>query len=121
LRQWLELSLNDKVPPSLLLLSRALYLPEDISFTDRLKALVQILPEGIAESTRQKLTELEGGKVDHKARLNLIKQIEEAIAKEKAMEEDKKKEEEKQKVLQLKTEEEKARVAAAAAAEGVAA
>ncbi|EYC12675.1 hypothetical protein Y032_0046g1357 [Ancylostoma ceylanicum] len=120
LGQWLELSLNDKVPPSLLLLSRALYLPEDISFTDRLKALVQILPEGIAESTRQKLTELEGGKVDHKARLNLIKQIEEAIAKEKAMEEEKKKEEEKQKVLQLKAEEEKARAAAAIAAEGIA-
>ncbi|KAK6754431.1 hypothetical protein RB195_013438 [Necator americanus] len=111
LKQWLELSLNDKVPPSLLLLSRALYLPEDISFTDRLKALVQILPEGIAESARQKLTEMEGGKVDHKARLDLIKQIEEAIAKEKAMEE-KKKEEDKQKAVLLKTDEEKARTPA---------
>ncbi|VDM58852.1 unnamed protein product [Angiostrongylus costaricensis] len=94
LKQWLELSLSDKVPPSLLLLSRALYLPEDISFTDRLKALVQNLPEGIAESTRQKLTEMEGGQVDHKERLNLIRQIEEAIEKEKAIEMEKKREEE---------------------------
>ncbi|VDM81059.1 unnamed protein product [Strongylus vulgaris] len=114
LGQWLELSLNDKIPPSLLLLSRALYLPEDISFTDRLKALVQSLPEGIAESTRQKLTELEGGKVDHKARLDLIRQIEEAIAKEKAMEEEKKKKEEK--VETIKAEGEKARVIAEGAA-----
>ncbi|CAJ0591881.1 unnamed protein product [Cylicocyclus nassatus] len=119
LGQWLELSLNDKIPPSLLLLSRALYLPEDISFTDRLKALVQSLPEGIAESTRQKLTELEGGKVDHKARLDLIKQIEEAIAKEKAIEEEKKKEKEKV----VLAEGEKERVAAeeiASMSEGIA-
>ncbi|KAE9414898.1 hypothetical protein Angca_006933, partial [Angiostrongylus cantonensis] len=97
LKQWLELSLSDKVPPSLLLLSRALYLPEDISFTDRLKAMVQNLPEGmfcIAESTRQKLTEMEGGQVDHKERLNLIRQIEEAIEKEKAIEMEKKREDE---------------------------
>ncbi|KJH44577.1 LETM1-like protein [Dictyocaulus viviparus] len=128
LKQWLELSLSDKVPPSLLLLSRALYLPEDISFTNRLKALVQNLPEGkfffnhfyrdliklselnsgnilgIAESTRQKLTEMEGGQVDHKERLNLIRQIEEAIAKEKAMEEEKIRGEKKQKILQEETE-----------------
>lgn len=48
LKQWLELSLNDKVPPSLLLLSRTMFLPEDISFTDRLKNIVQNLPEGLS-------------------------------------------------------------------------
>ncbi|CAI4231302.1 unnamed protein product [Auanema sp. JU1783] len=85
LKQWLELSLNDNVPPSLLLLSRALYLPEDINFADRLKALVQNLPDAIAEQTRQKLTEIEGGQVDYKARIDLIKIIEEAIAQEKAI------------------------------------
>ncbi|PAV67941.1 hypothetical protein WR25_01187 isoform C [Diploscapter pachys] len=100
LRQWLELSLNDKVPPAFLLLSRTLYLPEDISFTDRLKTLIQSLPDGIAEQTRQKLTELEGGKVDHKARLDLIKQIEDAIQKEKQLAKEKKKEEEKQKKVE---------------------
>ncbi|KAF8385443.1 letm-1 [Pristionchus pacificus] len=85
LNQWLELSLSDKVPPSLLLLSRALYLPEDIPFTDRLKSLVSQLPEGIAEQTRQKLTEMEGGVVDHKARIALIMKIEEAIGQEKLL------------------------------------
>ncbi|CAJ0956995.1 unnamed protein product, partial [Mesorhabditis belari] len=83
MRQWLELSLNDKVPPSLLLLSRTMYLPEDFSFTDRLKNIMKNLPDGIAEQTRQKLTEMEGGKIDHKARIALIKAIEEGIKKEK--------------------------------------
>uniref|UniRef100_A0A914WSC7 Mitochondrial proton/calcium exchanger protein n=1 Tax=Plectus sambesii TaxID=2011161 RepID=A0A914WSC7_9BILA len=82
LKQWLELSQSDKVPPSLLLLSRALYLPENLTFADRLKSLVSQLPENISEQTRQRLTELEGGKVDHKARLDLIRNIEDAIKNE---------------------------------------
>uniref|UniRef100_A0A183VDI8 Letm1 RBD domain-containing protein n=1 Tax=Toxocara canis TaxID=6265 RepID=A0A183VDI8_TOXCA len=120
LKQWLELSLNDNVPPSLLLLSRTIYLPEDITFTDRLKALLSSLPEGIAEQTRQKLTELEGEKVDYKARLDLIKAIEKGIKEERktvAKAEKAEKEKAKQK---LKEEQEKAKlvekVAAAEAA-----
>ncbi|CAJ0582777.1 unnamed protein product, partial [Mesorhabditis spiculigera] len=85
MRQWLELSMNDKVPPSLLLLSRTMYLPEEISFTDRLKNIMQNIPEGIAEQTRQKLTEIEGGKIDHKERIALIKSIEDGIKKEKEL------------------------------------
>ncbi|KAF1752069.1 hypothetical protein GCK72_018623 [Caenorhabditis remanei] len=88
---WLELSLNDKVPPALLLLSRTLYLPEEVSFPDRLKAIVQNLPDGLAETTVQKLTEMEGGQIDHKARIELIKSIEQAIANEKKDEDKKKK------------------------------
>lgn len=116
LKQWLELSLNDKVPPSFLLLSRTLYLSEDLPFTDRLKTLVQSLPDGIAEHTRQRLTELEGGKIDHKARLELIKQIEDAIAKEKQLEKEKKEKELRQKQLQEETEAAKKKAEAEAAA-----
>uniref|UniRef100_A0A8R1TS45 Mitochondrial proton/calcium exchanger protein n=2 Tax=Onchocerca TaxID=6281 RepID=A0A8R1TS45_ONCVO len=104
LKQWLELSLNDKVPPSLLLLSRTIYLPEDITFMDRLKALITSLPDSkfyfmlkiyshIAEETRQNLAEIEGDKVSYGARLHLIQNIEKAIDSErKAMEEAQKKE-----------------------------
>uniref|UniRef100_A0A8R1E0E8 Mitochondrial proton/calcium exchanger protein n=1 Tax=Caenorhabditis japonica TaxID=281687 RepID=A0A8R1E0E8_CAEJA len=108
--QWLELSLNDKVPPSLLLLSRTLYLPEEVSFPDRLKAIVQNLPEGMAESTKQKLTEMEGGQIDHKARIELIRSIEQAIAAEKKEDEKKKEaqktkeEAEKKKLVDVATE-----------------
>ncbi|VDM99813.1 unnamed protein product, partial [Thelazia callipaeda] len=93
LKHWLELSLNDKVPPSLLLLSRTIYLPEDIAFTDRLKALITTLPENVAEETRQKLAEIEGDEVSYEARLSLIQNIEKAIdAEKKEMKEAKKKE-----------------------------
>lgn len=106
--QWLELSLNDKVPPALLLLSRTLYLPEEVSFPDRLKAIVQNLPDGLAETTKQKLTEMEGGQIDHKARIELIRSIESAIANEKKDEEKKKKAAEE--ALKSKEEAEKAKV-----------
>ncbi|VDK65651.1 unnamed protein product [Onchocerca ochengi] len=100
LKQWLELSLNDKVPPSLLLLSRTIYLPEDITFMDH-----------IAEETRQNLAEIEGDKVSYGARLHLIQNIEKAIDSErKAMEEAQKKETAK------KAEEEKVAAEAAKAA-----
>ncbi|KAM3728913.1 Mitochondrial proton/calcium exchanger protein [Dirofilaria immitis] len=111
LKQWLELSLNDKVPPSLLLLSRTIYLPEDITFMDRLKALLTSLPDNIAEETRQNLAEIEGDKVSYGARLHLIQNIEKAIESErKAMEEAKKKE------AAQKVEEEKAAAETAKAA-----
>ncbi|CAG9530306.1 unnamed protein product [Cercopithifilaria johnstoni] len=112
LKQWLELSLNDKVPPSLLLLSRTIYLPEDIAFTDRLKALMTNLPDNIAEVTRQNLAEIEGDKVSYEARLNLIQNIEKAIDSEReAMKEAEKKE------VAKKAEEEKVAAEAAKAAE----
>jgi LETM1 and EF-hand domain-containing protein 1 len=82
LKQWLELSLNDKVPPSLLLLTRALYLPEEFSFAQRLRTILNSLPEEMGEETKQKLTELEGGVIDHKERLALIRRIEEGLKKE---------------------------------------
>uniref|UniRef100_A0A0N5AHP6 Letm1 RBD domain-containing protein n=1 Tax=Syphacia muris TaxID=451379 RepID=A0A0N5AHP6_9BILA len=94
MKQWLELSLNDKVPPSLLLLSRTLYLSENIAFTDQLKALISLVPESVAEQVKQRLVELEGNKVGYKERLDLIKNIEKAIAQEReAVEEEKRKRE----------------------------
>nr|CAD2177146.1 unnamed protein product [Meloidogyne enterolobii] len=60
LKQWLELSLDDKVPPSLLLLSRAMFFPEELNFTERLRSIIASLPEEIGEHTTLKLKELEG-------------------------------------------------------------
>lgn len=47
LKQWLDLSLNEKVPPSLLLLSRALMLPEGALTSDQLKATISALPDTV--------------------------------------------------------------------------
>ncbi|KAH7641466.1 letm1 and ef-hand domain-containing protein anon-60da [Dermatophagoides farinae] len=81
LSQWLELSLNEKIPNSLLLLSRVLYLPENIPATDQLKATIQALPEGVGTETRYKIGETEG-KIDNRTKIELLKQEEEAIKRE---------------------------------------
>lgn len=69
LKNWLDLSLNEKVPPSLLLLSRALMVPEHVPTTYKLKATISALPEQVAAQTRAAIIEKEG-KVDFKVRLN---------------------------------------------------
>ena len=45
LLQWLELHLDEQIPASLLLMSRALYLPENVSQVDQLKETLSQLPE----------------------------------------------------------------------------
>ena len=82
LAQWLELSLNERIPPSLLLLSRILYLPEDIPAADQLKATIQALPSEVGTEAKYKIGETEG-KIDNKTRLELIRQEEAAIRLEK--------------------------------------
>ncbi|KAM6446588.1 mitochondrial proton/calcium exchanger protein isoform 1-T1 [Liasis olivaceus] len=82
LKQWLDLHLNQEIPTSLLILSRALYLPDTLSPADQLKTTLQILPENVAKEAQVKAAEVEGEKVDNKARLEATLQEEEAIRKE---------------------------------------
>jgi LETM1 and EF-hand domain-containing protein 1 len=44
LQQWLRLHLEENIPTSLLLLSRALYLPEHLSTEEQLKQIIVELP-----------------------------------------------------------------------------
>lgn len=81
LNQWLVLSLNEKVPPSLLLLSRALMLPETIPTSDKLKATISSLPETIVKQTQAAIGEKEG-KIDNKIRLELLKEEEKKVKEE---------------------------------------
>lgn len=82
LDQWLELSLNEHIPPSLLLLSRVLYLPENIPAKDQLAATIQALPEDIVTEAKYKIGETEG-KIDNRTKIELLKKEEQAIKKEK--------------------------------------
>ncbi|KAL3864049.1 hypothetical protein ACJMK2_005760 [Sinanodonta woodiana] len=86
LQQWLDLHLKEDIPVSLLLLSRAFYLPENLSTTEQLKATISALPEQTSEEAKIKIAEVTGEKVDTKAKLELIKQQEEAIKKDKEAE-----------------------------------
>ncbi|CAB3227104.1 unnamed protein product [Arctia plantaginis] len=82
LKNWLDLSLNERVPPSLLLLSRALMVPEHVPTTYKLKATISVLPEELATTTKAAIGEKEG-KVDFKAKAEAIKLEEKQIKEEK--------------------------------------
>lgn len=83
-------------------------MPEELSFAQRLRTILNSLPEELGDETKQKLTELEGGIIDHKERLALIRRIEDGLkkervdadkrAKEKKAEEEKARDKDKQKV-----------------------
>ncbi|XP_075400714.1 mitochondrial proton/calcium exchanger protein isoform X2 [Tenrec ecaudatus] len=82
LKQWLDLHLNQEIPTSLLILSRAMYLPDTLSPADQLKSTLQTLPEIVAKEAQVKAAEVEGEKVDNKAKLEATLQEEAAIRQE---------------------------------------
>ncbi|XP_074086041.1 mitochondrial proton/calcium exchanger protein isoform X2 [Macrotis lagotis] len=82
LQQWLDLHLNQEIPTSLLLLSRAMYLPDTLSPADQLKTTLQTLPESAAKEAKVKVAEVEGEKVDNKAKLEATLMEEAAIRQE---------------------------------------
>ena len=106
LRQWIELSTNEKVPPSLLLLSRTLYLPEHLTPERAIEATISALPETVATGAKAKLGEREG-KIENVTRLEIIKQEQAKIEEEekdrqiRTAEKKKKEAEDKLKVEQL--------------------
>ncbi|XP_056125005.1 mitochondrial proton/calcium exchanger protein isoform X4 [Rhinichthys klamathensis goyatoka] len=82
LKQWLELHLNQHIPTSLLLLSRAMFLPDTLSPADQLKTTLQNLPEIMAKEAQMKVAELDFSKVDNKTKLEATLQEEAAIQEE---------------------------------------
>uniref|UniRef100_A0A8C9T7J8 Mitochondrial proton/calcium exchanger protein n=1 Tax=Scleropages formosus TaxID=113540 RepID=A0A8C9T7J8_SCLFO len=82
LRQWLELHLNQHIPTSLLLLSRAMYLPDTLSPADQLKSTLQTLPDSVAREAQVTVAEVELSKVDNRTKLETTLQEEKAIRQE---------------------------------------
>lgn len=82
LQEWINLSLNEKVPPSLLLLSRALMLPEHVPTSDKLKATMSTLPEMVVTQAKAAIGELEG-KIDNKTKIEIIRDEQRRIKEEK--------------------------------------
>ncbi|XP_071353881.1 mitochondrial proton/calcium exchanger protein isoform X2 [Trachinotus anak] len=79
LSQWLELHLNQQIPTSLLLLSRAMYLPDTLSPADQLKTTLQTLPEIVTKEAQLMAAEMELSKVDNKTKVETMLQEEAAI------------------------------------------
>ncbi|CAF0840856.1 unnamed protein product [Brachionus calyciflorus] len=85
LNQWLDLHLNRKIPLSLLILSRALYLPDNLPPEDLIKNTISALPKSIENATIAKIAEVTGEKIDNKIKLELLKQEQDEIKKETAI------------------------------------
>lgn len=81
LAQWLDLSLEKKVPPSLLLLTQAFMFPETISTEQKLAATIQALPDVVGTATQAIIGEREG-KVDFKTKVEVVKEEIEKIKEE---------------------------------------
>ncbi|KAF7998300.1 hypothetical protein HCN44_009698 [Aphidius gifuensis] len=81
LSQWLDLSINQKVPPSLLLLSRALMVPDTMPMEEKLKVTISSLPDDVLARTKGSIGEKEG-KIDHKTNIEIIKLEEKRILEE---------------------------------------
>ncbi|KAL3111485.1 hypothetical protein niasHT_017712 [Heterodera trifolii] len=87
LRQWVELSSDEQVPPSLLLLTRAMYFPEDVDFTARIRSIVGSLPKEIGDFKAITLKELEGVS-DPQAKIELLRSIEADLKAERKLREE---------------------------------
>lgn len=81
LNEWINLSLNEKVPPSLLLLSRAMMLPEDAPTVEKLKASISQLSDAAAMQTKAAIAEREG-KIDNRTQIEIIRDEERKIKEE---------------------------------------
>ncbi|XP_039954109.1 mitochondrial proton/calcium exchanger protein [Bactrocera tryoni] len=99
LQEWIDLSLNEKVPPTLLLLSRALLISEEAATTHKLVETLRVLPEAVATKTKEKIGESEG-KIDNKTKIEVLKEEERKIKEER---------EEEREAEKAKLEEEKAK------------
>lgn len=81
LKEWIDLSLNEQVPPTLLLLSRTMLISDDSITTDKLKETIRVLPDAVGAHTRHAIGESEG-KVDNKTKIEIIKEEERKIREE---------------------------------------
>ena len=81
LGEWIALSLNYKVPPSLLLLSRTLYNVDNLAPTQKIVSAISALPEKAASATSATIGEREG-KIRNVVRLEQIREEERKIAEE---------------------------------------
>ncbi|KAJ3033156.1 hypothetical protein HDV00_006685 [Rhizophlyctis rosea] len=120
LAQWLDLHLNQKIPPSLLILSRAFTLTERVAATadealkgnaEALQATLSSLPHQVVNEAQLRLSEAEGS-ATYKQKLAVLQEQEELIAdeleQEAALAEAKKAQEEHEAAVKLAKEEQEA-------------
>lgn len=82
LNEWLELSLEKKVPPTLLILSRAISINSKAAATkEMLKDTMMALPQELIDAIDLEMKE-RSGKVDRALKLEVLEQLRERITEE---------------------------------------
>ncbi|XP_052773481.1 mitochondrial proton/calcium exchanger protein-like [Mya arenaria] len=94
LQQWLDLHLKSRVPTSLLLLTRVMYLDENLSPAAQLKETLKSLSNSTVDKVQVTAAETQGEEVDTEKKLRVLEEEHAAIKKEKEQEEKERKEEE---------------------------
>ncbi|XP_052225743.1 mitochondrial proton/calcium exchanger protein-like isoform X2 [Dreissena polymorpha] len=87
LEQWLDLHIKKRVPTSLLLLTRIMYLDENLSPAQQLKETLKRLPDKTVEKVQVTTAEMVGEVVDTKTKLKVLDEEHQAIKMEKEIEE----------------------------------
>jgi len=87
LKQWIKLHVDEKVPSSLLLMSRVLYLPESLTPEAQIATVLDNLPETIKDEVQVTAAETEAVYVEPEAKLAVLESEEALIANERAEEE----------------------------------
>ncbi|WAR22236.1 LETM1-like protein [Mya arenaria] len=88
LQQWLDLHLKSRVPTSLLLLTRVMYLDENLSPAAQLKETLKSLSNSTVDKVQVTAAETQGEEVDTEKKLRVLEEEHAAIKKEKEQEED---------------------------------
>ncbi|XP_053389987.1 mitochondrial proton/calcium exchanger protein-like, partial [Mercenaria mercenaria] len=83
LEHWLELHLKEQVPTSLLLLSRVMYLDENLTPAEQLKQTISSLPETTVDKAKVTSAESSGEKVDKATKIKVLEEETKAIQMEK--------------------------------------
>ncbi|KAL4232104.1 letm1 and EF-hand domain-containing protein 1 [Mactra antiquata] len=106
LEQWLELHLKEQVPTSLLLLSRVMYMDENLSPAELLKQTISALPDNLVDKAKVTTAESSGEQIDKKTKIKLLDEEAKAIKKEKEAAEEEVREQERKKEEEKKKQEE---------------
>lgn len=78
----LHLNLDAKVPASLLLLTRILYLPESMDTSEQIAATIEQMPDTLKRAAKMAAVETEGGEITAQDKLELIEEQQEKIEAE---------------------------------------
>eukprot|EP00041_Stephanoeca_diplocostata_P028149 m.788063 g.788063 ORF g.788063 m.788063 type:complete len:823 (-) comp23312_c0_seq2:324-2792(-) len=82
LQQWLHLHLDERVPASLLMLSRISYLPENVNTSTQLATAIENLPDSVKAEVRIAAVEQAAGRVSAQEKISVITKEQEIIDRE---------------------------------------